>query len=306
LLNKKPIFIVGFQHGGTNIVLNLLRSHPDVCSPRGEIQEVFKGKGFPRRFKEPASVVVSKLWHYLPILFQQRQDIFSLDLWDGRKELSARAMQQIDRVLFAEKLKARGPTQNGYKAEGIRYTDEEISRSRLLSKNLGGLICLSRELGKMYPDATFIALVRNGYALCEGHIRRGVALEKIAQDYERGCRRMIADADSLPNYHVFRFEDLMESPRAVFEQIFRCAGLDIRQIEKVRLENKKIIGKDGQHTYMHDQGREGIIWYPIEQFMDHFKPDVNQHQIDRLTPAQRRKISAIASASLAHFSYSEG
>lgn len=296
---------MGFQHGGTNIVLNLLRSHPEVCSPRGELQEVFKGKGFPRRFKEPALVVVSKLWHYLPILFEQKQEVFSLNLWDRRKTLTARAMRQIDSVLFAEKLKARGPTQNGYKAEGVRYTDEEINRSRLLCKNLGGLICLSRDLSQMYPDATFIALVRNGYALCEGHIRRGVALEKIARDYERGCQRMIADADSLPNYHIFRFEDLMESPRAVFEQIFHRADLDIGQIDKVRLENKKTIGKDGQHTYMHEQGQEGIIWYPIEKFMDHFKPDVNQHQVGRLTPEQKKQISVIASASLAHFSYSE-
>ncbi|TCK19480.1 sulfotransferase family protein [Thiogranum longum] len=303
MLNKRPIFILGFQHGGTNIVLNLLRSHPEVCSPRGEIQEVFKGKGFPRRFKEPASVVLSKLWNYLPVLAAQRQDVFSLDLWEDRKALSKRAMQCIDKVLFDEKLKARGPTQNCYKSEGVRYTDEEIARSRLLSKNLGGLVCLSNDLARMYPDATFIALVRNGYAMCEGHIRRGVSLAKIAQDYERGCQRIIADSKKIPNYHIFRFEDLLESPRDVFEQIFGYAGLDVGQIRKVRLENKKTVGKDGGHTYTYEQDQEGLIWYPIEKFMDHFKADVNRNQIERLTRRQIEDISDIAKTSLEYFTY---
>ena len=39
--NKQPIFIAGLMLSGTNILLNLLRSHPYVCSPRGETFEVF-------------------------------------------------------------------------------------------------------------------------------------------------------------------------------------------------------------------------------------------------------------------------
>ena len=45
MFNQKPIFIVAFARGGSNILLNLLRSHPEVCSPRGETHEVFRGKG---------------------------------------------------------------------------------------------------------------------------------------------------------------------------------------------------------------------------------------------------------------------
>ena len=53
MLNKRPIFIIGFARGGTNIILNLLRSHPDVCSPRGETDQVFRGKGRFPLIKEP-------------------------------------------------------------------------------------------------------------------------------------------------------------------------------------------------------------------------------------------------------------
>lgn len=303
MLNSRPIFLLGFQHGGSNIVLNLLRSHPDVCSPRGELQEVFKGKGFPRRFREPASVVISKLWNYLPVILEQREDVFSLNTWRDRRAFSVRTMKQIDMVLALEKLKARGDTQNKYRTEGIEYSDEEIRYSRLLCKNLNGLVYLSRDFHSMYPDATFIALVRNGFALCEGHVRRGADLLTVANWYENGCRKMIADAREIPNYHIFRFEDLLQNPQEEFARICRAADLDMGQIDKIRLENKKIIDKKGRHAYMYESNREGLIWYPLDMFMNHFKGNVNRHQIDRLDREQKRLIREVAGESLKHFSY---
>lgn len=304
MLNKKPIFIVGFQHGGTNVILNLLRSHPEVCSPRGETQEVFKGKRLHNRFNEPMTVVISKILRYLPILAEQKQDIFSLNLWEERKALTRRTERYIDRILLSEKLKAKGDTQNRFRTEDVEYTHKQILESRLLCKNLNGLIYLTKNFNQMYPDATFIALVRNGYALCEGHVRRGADLETTAKHYEKGCQKIINDAKNMPNYHIFRFEDFLKSPREVFDQIIECTGLDAEQIKKLRLENKRIIDKNGKHTYMYEQNREGLIWYPVEKFMEHIKSEVNEHQIKNLTLDQKQLINSLASSSLEHFSYS--
>ncbi len=41
MLNRKPIFIVAFVYGDSNIPQNLLRTHPDVCSPRDELNGTF-------------------------------------------------------------------------------------------------------------------------------------------------------------------------------------------------------------------------------------------------------------------------
>ena len=43
----------------------------------------------------------------------------------------------------------------------------------MLSKNGTGTVFATDLLAKMYPDATFIALIRNGLAICEGFTRRG-------------------------------------------------------------------------------------------------------------------------------------
>ena len=44
MLNHKPIFINGFQRGGTNILVNLIASSHEVALLGGETHEVFYGR----------------------------------------------------------------------------------------------------------------------------------------------------------------------------------------------------------------------------------------------------------------------
>ena len=45
MLNKQPIFINGFQRGGTNIMMNLILSHPHVCKlSHSETHRIFYGR----------------------------------------------------------------------------------------------------------------------------------------------------------------------------------------------------------------------------------------------------------------------
>jgi hypothetical protein len=304
MLNKQPVFIIGFDHGGTNILLNLLRSHPDMCSPRGELTEVFQGKGRLPDIREPLADYFYK-WrrHNLPVLYWQREMVFSKKLWRLRRTFSKQAIAHIDRVLFTEKLSARGPNQNQYKTVGVEYTTDGIRDARLLSKNVAGLIFLTDELAKMYPDAVFLAIVRNGLALCEGHIRRGVKVEKIATRYQLGCAKMLQDARNMPNYHILRFEDILERPVESLRHVYDLAGLDLSAVSKIRLETKQVMDKDGQHKFVHNTDGKELVWYEINAFGQHFYPQVNQNQIDRLTLEQRETIIRIAGTALRHFSY---
>lgn len=282
--------------------MNLLLSHPDVCKPRGETHQVFRGKRHLLPV-EPLSVYFSKLWNYLPILIVQRQDVFSIDRWEPRRELSSKIMTRIDQILFRDKLKALGPTQNLYKTEGMKYSLEEIRNSRLICKNLNGLIFMTDQLHRMYPDATFIALVRNGFALCEGHIRRGTHSARIAKLYEEGCRKIISDSKSIKNYHIFRYEDLLNEPLDTLKRIYECADLDVNQVSKIRLVTVKVITGDGKHEYVHGTDREELIWYDLEDFGRHLHSDVNENQIRRLTEEQKQIILGHARDILEYFSY---
>jgi hypothetical protein len=300
MLNKKPIFIVGFTRGGSNILLNLLRSHPQVCSPRGETQEVFKGK----LKVESIPVLLSKWWNYLPILIAQRQHVFSLNLTtDPANAFSEKTMQRIDKILFYEKMKALDPTQNQYKNENEKYTLDEIKESRLLCKNLNGLIFVTGLFNKMYPDATFLALVRNGFAVCEGHLRRKIDIHKSAEMYRKSCERMIEDSKKISNYHILRFEDIINDPIKMLHKIYDYCDLDARLLKKIRLATKPIVKKDGSHGYVHGISETKLLWYDLEEFATHFDKNVNDNQIARLTEHQKKVIQNEAGEVLKYFNY---
>ena len=298
MLNREPIFIVAFAYGGSNILLNLLRTHPDVCSPRGELNEVFKGKA-----AESITTRLAKKLRYLPCVIGEGQDVFRPNDWVARKPFSKRTQNRVDRILFQEKLRARDASQNLYKSEGVEYSDQEIAEGRLLSKNLNGLIHVTDELMKMYPDATFLALVRNGFAVCEGHSRRGYDLERFCRNYELGCQKMIADANRHPNYHLLRYEEIIADPLESLRSIYRLAHLDVNKVKKVRLETKKVMRSDGSHGYVHGAKERQVMWYPLEEFDKHFRPDANENQIKRLSKEQQATIVNHCEKSLRHFGY---
>ena len=298
MLNKQPIFIVAFAYGGSNILLNLLRSHPQVCSPRGETNEVFTGK-----IDEPLGTRWAKRLRYLPCVIAEGKNIFGWRDWELRPTFKPFTQKRIDRILFDEKLRARNGSQNLYKYEKVEYTDEEIKASRLLCKNLDGLIYLTPEFARMYPDATFLALVRNGFAVCEGHIRRGHQLEDIAQNYEKACRLMTQHSRTIPNYHLLRYEDLIASPFEMLKQIYAWAGLDLGLLKKIRLQAKRVVEKDGSHQVIMNRDFKDVIWYDLEEFGKHFRKDANENQMRRLSEDQKAAILKTCRSSLEHFGY---
>ena len=66
-----------------------------------------------------------------------------------------------------------------FKTQDIKYTKSEIEMSRLVIKNNNGLVYCTELFFDMYPDATFIALIRNPIALYESHKRRNTPLQNL-------------------------------------------------------------------------------------------------------------------------------
>jgi hypothetical protein len=307
MLIKKPVFIVGFAFGGSNILLNLLRSHPEICSPAGETDELFKGKNkgpynlFPA---EPLSNHIIKLLHYAPILLSQQQHVFSKGLWERRKDISERNKKRIDNILYYEKIKNLEKHYKRYNPEILSLNSlDQLKEKRGLFKNLSGLIYMSDLFSSMYPDAIFIGIVRNALAVCEGHARRGASLEKFAFKYEKACQQMIKDSEIIPNYRIFRFEDIIKEPCGELEHIYSFAGLDIKKVNKIKLEKKKVITEKGDHQLSKTGVFKELVEYNIEDFGNHFNKNVNENQIKRLSIEQKEIIKQYCKDSMDYFSY---
>ena len=294
--NRRPVFVVGFARGGTNLVLNLLRSHPDLASPRGETHEVFRGKA-----SEPAAVRRAKRLRYRPIVWLEGRDVFDASDWSPRPPLRAASRFWIDRLLFAEKLRAREPGQNLWKTEGVAYTQRELRRARLLCKNVNGLIRVSGEFSRIFPDAHFIGLVRDGYAVCEGHRRRGIPLLEAARHYEIGCRQLAEDALGIPRFRLFRYEDLVTSPRQALADLCEAAGVDPGLVSRVRLETKPVVGAGGAPEA--ETGAKRLGWYGLDEFASRFRRDANANQRARLSAAETAEIREACAWSLERFGY---
>lgn len=306
MLLKKPIFIVGFTFGGSNILFNILRSHPDVISPMGETDELFRGRtvGRLRIPKTSLGIHSSRLYRYLPIVLSQGEHVFSKRVWKERKPFTNKSVKIIDKILYDEKLRVIHSSNKRYfKDEFTKYTSDEIVRARLVTKNLSGLIYLSQNFAKMYPDATFLALIRNGLAVCEGHLRRGASIHRISKNYSKSCKKIIYDSKFIDNYHIIKFEDIINNPVEQIDRICSYSNLDFDKLKKIRLETKPVMTKGGIREFSNGASKRELIWYKLNELGKYFNPNVNDNQIDRLSESQKQIIIFNSGEVLRYFSY---
>lgn len=296
MLNRSPIFVHGFQRGGTNILVNLIASHPDTALLRTETHEVFYGRN-----SEHVRKWFSRLT-YLPILAVARQHVFWPYRLYERKRLPQVMLNYVDGLFFLSKITAAENRRNP-SAPGGKRSLAEVAKARLLGKNVNGVVLATDLLAEMYPDVTFIALIRDGFALCEGFIRRGWSVERFGQMYKRVGQKMIQDAQRKENYLIVRFEDLIDDPLATLQKVYTAAGLDLNQVEMFRLQAKLSMDKDGKRQYAFGADDRETRWFPFEELSAQFRRDVNENQRARLTPQNKEQFLALAKDTMGYFGY---
>lgn len=274
MLNKAPIFLNGFNRGGTNLLQFLIASHPSVCLLGCETHQHFYGRehGFIQKW-------TTRLFG-IPIIISTQQHMFYRRNFEVRNPIPPIVGRYIDWLFYRAKIST---IMNRFKDErGKRYSKEEIKDSRLLCKNTNGVIFTSGELSKIYPCVTFIALVRNGLALCESYIRRGWSAGKFGKMYNRVCQKMMEDAMELENYHIVRFEDMIDDPTSFVKDLYTITNLDLSKVESFGLKAKRSMGKNGKRRFMFGEEKGQRIWIPFSNLEKYFRKDVNQNQIDQL------------------------
>ena len=299
MLNKRPIFLNAFSRGGSNILVNLFLSHPDVCISAGETHKVFKPG---TRFDQGWMRIKKRLFYDYPIRMAIGEDYFWPNLVRPRKQVPNYVRKYIDRLLFDGRFIARIQSHNLYKSEGVKYTDEDLAKCRLLTKGLNGLVFTVDMFKEMYPDAVYFALVRNGLAVCEGRARRGHSVSKFAGHYQTIVEKMLEYSESMPNYHIVKYEDMVSKPLEFMKMLYQKADLDINQVNKVRLESKATIDKKGNHVLNKGYDRQ-VFWYEPDNLQDHIKPNINENQIKLLAPENREIFLNIAGDSMNRLGY---
>ncbi len=279
MLNHRPIFLNCFSRGGSNILWNLLLSHPQVCSPMRETLEIFY---FGLR---------ARTWPGLWVRVLSRQPRL-FDQWhlQPRRPLTGAAARYLDRVLYRYKLTTLDDEDMSIKAPGQTYTRDEVEASRLVAKNNNGLTFLTERLLEVYPDATFFALVRHPVALYESHRRRGISPgpDAFAPFYNRLAQRMLDDADRFDACHLLRFEQLVHEPLASVDEIYHHAGLERGAVERLRFKCKPHLQPDGSHSTPYDQNSHR--WFAPDEVPAFLEPSIDRLQAERVDASEAARV----------------
>jgi hypothetical protein len=268
------IFVNGFQRGGTNILVNLIASHPEVGWVTETHQIFYGNKGSSPIDKW------GKRMLYAPVVLATRQHIFWINKLDERKPLSKPFASYVD---WRMKSSAKEKINKNY-ANVNQTNGRDRAKVVPLFKNVNGVVLASDLFSNIYPKSRFIGLVRDGLALCEGFIRRGWTAERFGKMYARVCNQMIEDANRMPDYHLMRFEDILVDPKTAIEEAYGWLGLDVLPGMKYRLQSKRSMDKNGQRSYLFGGNKDReVFWFSMEELKVRLRPDVNQNQIAQLS-----------------------
>lgn len=270
--NRNAVFVNGMKRGGTNIVWNLLQSHPLLVSPILETGQLI----FPRWAQKGRAGVTMRY-------------IARLLTGAGFEPY----IRLIDERLYRGKQRTLDDDDNGFKTELERYSREDIENARLVTKSVGEDIFLSPYLTSILEGSCSIGVVRNGYAVCEGWIRRGMSPDRAARKYRRETGEIVRQGKECHNSLVMKFEDCISDPFREFGRMVEFAGLDPSGIEKLRIKAKRLVNQDGEHNLKF--GIEGKkIWVGRNQVPDYFDTSITWRQISRLKDDEKRTIQEIA------------
>lgn len=296
-----PIFLLGTQRGGSNQLLNVLRSHPATSWPGGEFHEVFRPHGLRA---EPPRQVARKLARYAPI-WLTAGDILDLDRPPRREGMLAGARGRAVAAGLARSNALNRPSVEAYKAALRRegFFGATPPPDRMLVKALNYNLAFVPDLLALYPDARFVGVIRDGRAVCEGQVARGAELAAAAVAWAYAARQLGAlEAQGLP-LRTWRFEDFLADPAGVSAAIYGFCGLDPAATAGVCLQDKeRILRPDGKVGGV----RKVAHFYRFEEMRRHMRADANAGALARMPAAALAEATERCRPMLAHFGYLAG
>lgn len=274
---RGPIFLIGLQRSGTTQAWNILQSQPDTLWPAGELHQVLRpGRAMLNLRANPGFVALQ----YARVALQ------SGDLLKIHHPSPPNRLQKHARWLHQGLLRAIQENQEQRRAFRADLCTPKACSDRLLLKVMNYGAALWSDLAFIYRDATFIFVIRDLVAICEGHLARGQDPAKtiaLCNAYARICTEILNGATKV---YAFSFEDFLAQPEQAAEALLRAAGYrpyahdEVVVQDRTRTQDKhgKIVSKDC------------LRQLALNELADHVRPDVNRAAYARLGPKGVREL----------------
>ena len=280
--NKRLIVLNGLSRGGTNVVWNILQSHPDVCGTFLETGEIFYKRAF----------------RWAPLSSRRLlTDPDKIDsLW------ASLLMRRADRVIHKHKMRTPAHPELGCKYEGTPYMQEEVRRAAVCLKSNDEDIYLVPTFRKFYPDACFLGLIRNGYAWCNGWMRRGHTAAESGRVYLRLVQQLINYSEQMDRFILLRWENVLADPFGEAHRMFEFCGLEPLEIPQIRLKLKRVLSPDRQHQPRIGEENQHQ-WFGREDIAQALDRHIDQTQAGLLADSDREDFEREAKPVLDYFGY---
>ena len=292
-MSDGAIFLLGLQRGGTNQLLNALRSHPDTIWPDGEFHEIVR----PAR---PTSLqTATALLAYLPLALR-KGDILSPH--KRPKGLSPSEARRIARTL-RQATRHNMPEVRRYKTALAAHElapPPSDRANRLVVKLMNYNVGLARDLQPEFPGLSCIGIMRDPFGICESMTTRGTPLDRVLDLYNFvGDTLLRLEAEGFP-ITLIRLEDLIADFRASIPQVYADLGLAMDGITGVCVQSKERIVDDSGAIL----GTKKVDrFHSFETVNSHMRADVNAKALERLTPDQIATIARRCAPIMDRFGY---
>jgi hypothetical protein len=184
---KQWIFIVGCYNSGTTLLHDVIASHPSVAHLPRE------GQYCTDQLTVPSEVGMTRIWALRPDLF----------------------IPSPGNEPDADKLKRQwcGLMSNPTLPVFLEKSIPNAARIAWLNDN--------------FPNAHFIALIRNGYAVSEGIYRKaGQSVEIAAKQWRQSNRIMLDQLGQVEHKLLLKYEDVTSQPAESLDKIMAFLKLD--------------------------------------------------------------------------------
>lgn len=290
---QEPVFFLGTHGGGLTLASRMLRRHPTMVNVTGnheywsgadEMAAVlgpilpFELGGIKQNIPDHSRFQETTAWVYAS---DELVNDYRLTADDATPELREKFLGVI------RWLKAR----HADHPNEARFTDKSqvyTVRASFIDELLQG------------RDPHFVLVTRDPYALSFRAPEKAAALRRLgdeasfhekvelaAEHWRNSMEAVLEDREDLSNFHWFRFEDLLESPREHLEDLCSFCGLDLQNQMIPQADHKVPFGS-----------RYRDRWYPL-------RPDVNEKYYKRMTRGDVELISEVCGKTARRFGYEE-
>lgn len=263
--NQRAIFINGLQRGGTNILWNIMQSHPEVCSTILEINQIIG------------------INSTLPGLIQKLIPSEEFDKYN--------AMQWYLRYRFhTYKMKNLRHPDNQFKNEHERYTEKEVKNSLICFKGVNSPhlfdVAYSTMIDKLYVDTHHIIVIKDGLSILESWTRRGISAKAAGVHYTKFMERVARDKDLFQKYVIVDFDAMITKPFEHATLLFQFCGLVPESLKKLRFKVKPTLKNDGKHlSFFGNIDRK--YWVDSENYKMILRSDISSVHIEKVKEEQK-------------------